>query len=110
VKARKLVFAPKYPELVPPEGMSAAWFLKRLLIEVTGLEAARMAAETRALWRLYSELEAEPDRAEFTLSVQDWEVLKRRWEACFPQAAGIGYKWLSSLDEILHTAQEIDLK
>jgi hypothetical protein len=110
VKAKKLLFEVRYAELEPPAGMTRAWFLKRVLIDVTGLDAQRSASEARTLWRIYDELEAEPDTPEFTLSLQDYEVLRKRWEACFPKATGVGYKWLKSIDEILDSAAEVELK
>jgi hypothetical protein len=110
VKAKKLVFEAKYSELEPPAGVTRAWFLKRVLIDVTALDAQRSASDARTLWRIYDELEADPDVPDFTLSLQDYEVLRKRWEACFPKATGVGYKWLKSVDEILNSATEVELK
>jgi len=110
VKARKLIFEVKYAELEPPAGMTRAWFLKRVLIDVTALDAQRSASDARTLWRIYDELEAERDVPEFTLSLQDYEVLRKRWETGFPKATGVGYKWLKSVDDILSRALEVELK
>ena len=110
MKAKKLVFEVNYEELEPPAGVTRAWFLKRVLIDVTSLDAQRSASDARTLWRIYDDLEAEPDVPEFTLSLQDYEVLRKRWEACFPKATGVGYKWLKSVDDILSSAAEVELK
>lgn len=115
MKAFKLTFvvAPSVDasKLEVPETETLIGALKNLLINVIDSGPRVDMKEDRMLRCMYDVFnEGLNDEIAVTLSVEQYNVLKNRWEANCAKSQGVGYRWRNILDDIILGAEDVDMK
>ena len=109
MKAYKLSFVGG-ERLTLEEGQSLVSSLKNTLIMVLDIGVRVDIKEDRELRKLFAVIEDNIEASDVTISVEQYNLLKKRWEANLGFAKGIGYMWRDALDSMVLNTSEITMK